>query len=292
MGSDDGITSRWQLILPKTRVSKVLKELHGSPTGGHFGAMKTLQKVHERFYWNNVRSDVEKCCRICDPCAARKGPRKRTRGRLQLYNVGAPFERIPFNILGPLPRSSDGNNILVVMDYFTKVPLQLHSDQGRNFDSAVRKRLCEILAIDKTRTTALHPQSDGILERYSRTILNSLSLLLSSNQQDWDKKLPFFLLSYRSAIHETTGYSPSQMLFGRDLRLPADLLFSQPPDTPLAPEEYIEKLQARMEEMHHLARERIGMASEKMKTRYDARATGHDLREGDKVWLWNQKRRK
>ncbi|GFU22612.1 retrovirus-related Pol polyprotein from transposon 412 [Trichonephila clavipes] len=79
------------------------------------------------------------------------------------------------------------------------------------------------------------------------------------------------------------------MLFGRDLRLPADLLFSEPSDVPLAPEEYIEKLQARMEEMHHLARERIGMASEKMKTRYDARATGHDLHEVDKVWLWNPK---
>ncbi|GFX60143.1 retrovirus-related Pol polyprotein from transposon 412 [Trichonephila clavipes] len=118
--SDDGKTFRWQLILPKTRVSTVLKELHGSPTGGHFGVMKTLQKVRERFYRNKVRSGVEKCCRICDPCAARKGPRKPTRGRLQLYNVGTPFDRKAFDILGPLPRSSDDNNILVVMDYFTK----------------------------------------------------------------------------------------------------------------------------------------------------------------------------
>ncbi|GFU87651.1 hypothetical protein TNCV_2935731 [Trichonephila clavipes] len=192
-------------------------------------------------------------------------------------------------------KHSDGNNnILVVMDYFTKwpeaypipdqeasavvevlvqhwisrfgVPLQLHSDQGRNFDSAVCKRLCEILTIDKTRTTALHPQSDGMVERFNRTILNSLSLLVSSNQQDWDKKLPFILLAYRSAVHETTGYSPSQLLFRRDLRLPADILFSWLPDAPLAPEEYIEKLQARMEEMHYLVRERIDRASEKMKT--------------------------
>ncbi|GFU08511.1 retrovirus-related Pol polyprotein from transposon 412 [Trichonephila clavipes] len=195
--------------------------------------MKTLQKVRERFYWKNVRSDVEKCCRTCDPCAARKGPRKRTRGRLQLYNGGAPFERIAFDILGPIPRSLDGNNnILVVMNYFTKwpeaypipdqeastvaevlvqhwisrfgVPLQLHSDQGRNFNSAICKRLCEILAIDKTRTTALHLQSDGMVERFNRTILNSLSLLVSNNQQDWDRKLPFFLLAYWSAVHETT----------------------------------------------------------------------------------------
>ncbi|GFW28490.1 retrovirus-related Pol polyprotein from transposon 17.6 [Trichonephila clavipes] len=67
--------------------------------------------------------------------------------------------------------------------------------------------------------------------------------------------------------------------------------FSRPKDAPLVPEEYIEKLQARMEEMNHLARERIGMDSEKM-NRYDARATGHDFREGDNVWLWNPKRRK
>ncbi|GFV07369.1 retrovirus-related Pol polyprotein from transposon 412 [Trichonephila clavipes] len=131
-----------------------------------------------------------------------------------------------------------------------------------------------------------------MVERFNRTILGSLCLLVSSNQQDWDKKLPFFLLAYRSDVHETTGYSPSQIFFGRDLRLPADILFSRTPDAPLAPEEYIEKLQARVEEMHHLARERIDMASEKMKTRYDARATGHDFHEGDKVWLWNPKRRK
>ncbi|GFT31358.1 hypothetical protein TNCV_608011 [Trichonephila clavipes] len=166
-----------------------------------------------------------------------------------------------------------------------RVPLQLHSDQGRNLDSAVCKKLCEIHAIDKTRATALHPQSDGMVERFNRTILNSLFLLVSNNGQDWDKKLPFFLLAYRTAVHETTSYPPSQMIFRRDLHLPADLLFSRPPDAPLAPEEYIKKLQARKEKIHYLARESINMASKMMKTQYD-------FHEGDKVWLWNPKCRK
>ncbi|GFY15557.1 retrovirus-related Pol polyprotein from transposon 412 [Trichonephila clavipes] len=112
---------------------RIIKEDHnikcwGCGRTGHsnwisFWCYEDLTKSYERFYWNNARSDVEKCCRTCDPCAALKGHRKLSRGRLQLYNVGAPFERIAFDILGPLPRSLDANNnILVVMDYFTKWP--------------------------------------------------------------------------------------------------------------------------------------------------------------------------
>ncbi|GFV74441.1 retrovirus-related Pol polyprotein from transposon 297 [Trichonephila clavipes] len=184
--SEDGKTFRWQLVLPRSRIPDVLKELHGSPTGGHFGVMKTLHRVRERFCWG--------------------------------------------------------------------------------------KGVCELLGIDKTKTTPLHPQSDGMVERFNRTILNNLSLMVSKNQQDWDQKVPLFLLAYRSAVHETTGYSPSQMLFGRDLRLPCDLLFGRPPDTPSSPEEYVQNLQARFEDVHNLARERINLRTEKMKTRYDTKS--------------------
>ncbi|GFT62502.1 retrovirus-related Pol polyprotein from transposon 412 [Trichonephila clavipes] len=180
--SEDGKTFRWQLVLPRSRIPEVLKELHGSPTGGHFGVMKTLHRVRERFFWGKVRADVEQWCKSCDACSARKGPKIRSRGKLHRYNVGAPFERIAFDILGPLPRTASGNKyLLVVIDYFTKwpevypipdqeaptvaeavvqhwisrygVPLQLHSDQGRNFVSAVLKGVCELLGIDKTKTT-------------------------------------------------------------------------------------------------------------------------------------------
>ncbi|GFU05306.1 retrovirus-related Pol polyprotein from transposon 412 [Trichonephila clavipes] len=131
-----------------------------------------------------------------------------------------------------------------------------------------------------------------MVERFNRTILNNLSLMVSKNQQDWDQKVPLFLLAYRSAVHETTGYSPSQMLFGRDLRLPCDLLFGRPPDTPSSPEEYVQNLQARFEDVHNLARERINLRTEKMKIRYDTKATGHQFKEGDKVWFYNPTRRK
>ncbi|GFV25607.1 retrovirus-related Pol polyprotein from transposon 412 [Trichonephila clavipes] len=168
------------------------------------------------------------------------------------------------------------------------VPLQLHSDQGRNFVSAVLKGSVNYSELTRPKTTPLHPQSDGMVERFNRTILNNLTDGLK-NQQDWDQKVPlFFLLSYRSAVHETTGYSPSQMLFGRDLRLPCDLLFGRPPIHLHRLREYVQNLQARFEDVHNLARERINLRTEKMKTRYDTKATGHQFKEGDKVWFYNR----
>ncbi|GFV46059.1 retrovirus-related Pol polyprotein from transposon 412 [Trichonephila clavipes] len=115
------------------------------------------------------------------PVQLGRGPKIRSRGKLHRYNVGAPFERIAFDILGPLPRTASGNKyLLVVMDYFTKWPeVYPIPDQeaphrsggcsaaldieiwgtsstsfrsGRNFVSAVLKGVCELLGIDKTRT--------------------------------------------------------------------------------------------------------------------------------------------
>ncbi|GFW83514.1 retrovirus-related Pol polyprotein from transposon 412 [Trichonephila clavipes] len=92
----------------------------------------------------------------CDPCAARKGPRKRTRGRLQLYNVGEPFKQIAFDILGPLPKSSDGNNILVVMGYFTKWPeAYISYSRPRGLDCCRGSSSTLELTIPGPSTTAL-----------------------------------------------------------------------------------------------------------------------------------------
>ncbi|GBM94250.1 Transposon Ty3-I Gag-Pol polyprotein, partial [Araneus ventricosus] len=271
--SDDGNSCRWQLILPKSRIPEVLRETHDSASGGHFGVMKTLSKTRERFYWGRLRADVENWCRECHACGARKGPKTRTKGRLQRYNVGAPFERMALDILGPFPVTTKGNRyVLVLMDYFTKwpeaipipdqeasivaeelvrswiscygVPMILHSDQGTNFNSALFTKLCELWGILKTRTTALHPESDGMVERFNRTILNHLSLFVSRNQTDWDTHLPLFLLAYRSAEHEVTGLTPAEMLFGRTLRLPCDILFGRPSETPSSPNEYMKNLEA------------------------------------------------
>ncbi|CAC5380887.1 unnamed protein product [Mytilus coruscus] len=80
----------------------------------------------------------------------------------------------------------------------------------------------------RDRTTALHPQSDGMIERLNRTIEDILSKFIAKDQRDWDLHLPLAMMAYRSSIHESTGYSPSMLMFGRDIELPVDLLYGQP----------------------------------------------------------------
>jgi hypothetical protein len=68
-----------------------------------------------------------------------------------------------------------------------------------------------------------------MVERYIKTV-EHLRKVVASNQSDWDAMLPLYLLAYRASTHDTTGFTPGSFLFGRELRLPSDLLFGTPPD--------------------------------------------------------------
>jgi hypothetical protein len=101
--SVDGRPKTAQVVIPRIKVKEVLTEMHGGPSGGHFGANKTLAKVRQRYYWLHSRDNVERWCRQCDICAASRGPLTRTRGLMHQYNVGAPFEGVAIHITGPFP---------------------------------------------------------------------------------------------------------------------------------------------------------------------------------------------
>ena len=300
----------------------VLQHLHDSRTGGHFGVAKTLGKVRERFFWPYCRRDVERWCKNCEQCGSRKGPQRKQRGPMKQFIVGAPLERIAFDVLGPLPVSEKGNKyLLIVGDYFTKwmeayplenqradvvaevlvkefisrfgVPMQMHSDQGRNFESAVFSGVCNLLGINKTRTTALHPESDGMVERFNRTLENQLAIFVQHHQKDWDDHVPLLMMSYRSAVHESTKQTPAKLMFGREVNLPLDLLFGRPPNEKVkSVDDYVEMLEKRLENVYEFARIRTRVASDRMKRRYDVGASDDTFKAGDLVWVYNPKRRK
>eukprot|EP00731_Ephydatia_muelleri_P029956 Em0021g479a len=98
-------------------------------------------------------------------------------------------------------------------------------DQGRNFESNLVKEICRLLEILKTRTTPYHPQSDGMIERFNRTLLSMLKRATIDAERDWDLKLPCLMMAYRTSIHETTKATPFSLMFGREVQLPIDIMF-------------------------------------------------------------------
>lgn len=310
----------FQIVVPQSKVCEILKEAHDSPIGGHFGINKTLEKVRKRFYWASCKADVEIWCKSCEVCLARKGPSDKGKSPFQIYNVGIPFERIQMDILGPLPLSNKGNRfLLVIVDCFSKwpeafplkniraksiaqvfvsqiisrfgVPLELHTDQGRSFESRLLIELSHLLGIKKTRTTPLHPQSDGQVERQHQTILDYLSKFVAENQKDWDEWIPMFLLAYRSSKHESTGISPSEVIFGKDIYLPLDLIRGVPSITKKKdPQGYFCELKENLSKVHSFVRENLEKKSSSIKCRYDRKVRKINFVEKQKVWLYNPKR--
>ena len=98
---------------------------------------------------------------------------------------------------------------VVVQEFVSRfgVPRQLHTDQGRNFEVRLFQEMCLILEIEKTRTTPLRPQSDGMVERFNRTLEAMLAKFVDDDQRDWDPYLPLLVMAYLSSVHETTGFS-------------------------------------------------------------------------------------
>jgi len=100
-------------------------------------------------------------------------------------------------------------------------PEQLHSDQGKHFESALLHEVCNILGMKKSRTSPYHPQCDGLVERYNHTFLDMLTTTTQNHQFDWEDQLPKVCMAYNTSVHASTGYT---LMFGRQARVPTDLM--------------------------------------------------------------------
>ena len=171
------------------------------------------------------------------------------------------------------------------------VPKQIHSDQGSQFESKLFRFLCDLLGIDKTRTTAYHPQSNGFIERYNRTLQSMLSKLIEGDQRNWDRALPIAMMAYGSSVHDSMGMSPARMLFGREIQL----LLGCPPDEAIQDDcniPYVIALRDQLQNVHEIVHDNMSEASQRQKRGYDHRKNFKAYETGSSVYLFEPVRKK
>ena len=312
--TEDGSSSTLQLVVPSSLKEDVLNEVHAGVSGAHLGQEKTMARLKERFYWPGQWNDVSNWCRTCPNCATRKTPSPRGKAPLGTIVAGYPMQIIAVDILGPLPQSEAGNSyILVAGDYFSRwmeaypipnqeastvskvlidqwfcrfsTPEQLHSDQGRQFESELLAEICKVLGIRKSRTTPYHPQSDGLVERFNRTLLDMLATTVKECPLQWESHLKKVCFAYNTSIQATTGFTPFSLVFGRQARIPIDVMFPTNKPEATTHSEFATALRKTLESAYELVRKKTGMGHARQKEYYDQKIHGKPFQIGDQVWL-------
>jgi len=309
-----------QLIIPRLCRNDFLERVHGGMTRGHFGVRRTVDQVQRRAYWPGWRKNIRGFCRRCVACSSyHRGQLPRT-GQLQPMLSGAPFEKLHFDLTGPHPRSRRGSVYIVTcIDAFSKwaeaflspnkeaatvarilveqvicrfgAPIAGISDRGGEVDGQVMREVCRLLDIDKLRTTAYKPSTNGVVERFHATLNALIGRVIDDSQRDWDTLLPYVMAAYRASRHESTGFTPNALNLGREVRAPVDLVFGTP-ETPLRAsyQSYVDELHDKMQYAYATVREQLNVVAEREKRRYDLRAKPHRFRVGD--WVYYFKPRK
>ena len=289
---------RKRAVVPTSLQQQLIRENHGGRFGGHFSGLRTYAKMALCWWWDRMYSDIMEFCKVCPECVTVSGVGRRHKPPLHPIPVSRPFQILGVDLM-ELPKTSSGNRYVVVFqDMFTKwpfvfpvpdqqsvrivkflaeqvipfcgVPEALLSDRGANLLSHLMLDVCETLGIKKLNTTAYHPQCDGMVERFNRT----LKAMLRKHSQDfgkqWDRYLPGLLWAYRNMPHESTREKPSYLLFGFDCRSPSEACLLPPSSVePTNLDDYREELALSLRSARDLAAKSIQTAQKKYKKYYD-----------------------
>jgi transposase InsO family protein len=235
-----------RLLLPSPFWEAVIDRAHKEV--GHMAVTKTLDRVREAYVWPGMKRDIKERLARCTTCQAHRTDVDRVpMGTMPIANY--PTQMVSVDLIGPMPVGDSGNRYcLNVLDHcsgwvesiplpnkesktiekaFAKffvsrhgIPEVLLSDNGREFTARDFELYLEELGVQHRLTTPYHPQANGKVERFHRTLKQTLAKLVRNNPTAWESKLPEALLAYRVAISASTGYSPFYLMYGRQPRLP------------------------------------------------------------------------
>jgi Integrase zinc binding domain/Integrase core domain len=288
-------------VIRKYEFEGLMFMMHNHELSAHFGIKATQDKIREKYYWKNMAKDIEIYVKSCDSCQRRGKPIGKN--ELHPIKVREPFYQIGIDFVGPLPVTESGNKyIIVAMDYFTKwpeakavktdnakevaifiyediicrhgCPQKILSDRGTHFNNKMIEELMNKFEIKHRFSTSYHPKTNGLVERFNKTLCESLAKLGGNN--NWDNKIAPVLFAYRNKRQESTKLKPFYLTYGREARMPTD--------NNNIPEERINQLIEELPRIRNQAHEEINKSQIKQKKYHDNKNKRKELFQiGDKI---------
>ena len=240
----------------------------------HPGIRASQRLVTDRFVWPSINTDVRKWARTCLKCQRCKIHRH-TRAPLGTFSTpDARFDHVHIDLVGPLPPSEGYTYLLTCIDRFTRwpaaiplkditaesvarafvanwvalygVPSTITTDRGSQFESKLFRSLTDLLGSKRTRTTAYHPASNGLVERFHRQL--KASLKAHSNAR-WTETLPLVMLGIRTTVKFDLGCCASELVYGTTIRLPGQFVAPSQTSSCADLSDYVDRLKQQMQDL-------------------------------------------
>ena len=293
--------------------TRILRELHDAPTGGHLGRDKTMEQVKRRFYWPGMDKTIAEYVSTCDSCQRNKPSTQAPMGPMQALPIPTrPWQQVSMDLITQLPRSRGGHDAIVVfVDKLTKMvhyaatttsvtapqlatlfldrvfrlhglPDSILSDRDPRFTAHFWQSFWKQLGTTLTMSTAYHPQTDGQTERANRTLEEMLRAYVQHHQRDWDDHLSVLEFAANNSVQASTGYTPFYLNYGQEVSQPLDhaLQLLRPTNNPDADQRI-----RRLKEDLQRARTNIEAAQKRQAKYVDQRRRDVQLQAGDLVLL-------
>jgi len=317
-----------QLIIPKSLRERVLTLEHHATVAAHPGMNRMYYTMRKAYYWPSMVTYIHTTITKCTTCAQNRLALRRHTTPSTLFPATEPLTELSVDIFGPIPASKKGNRfILVIIDRFAKRtkcvalrritamsvasaiieawvsaygPLdRILSDQGPQFMTIFFIAVMKMLGIETVRTTAYHPQTNGKVERYNRTMATQLRQYVADDPSRWDELLPVITMAYHSQQHRSTGIAPFELVIPR--RIPNLTVRNFPPGSPLtkkgtlndgSPLACKREFMARLRKQIPIVVEALRKTQQRYKCNFDHRVATRnaDVKIGDYVYTTNRDR--
>ncbi|BHF57856.1 hypothetical protein SprV_0100080200 [Sparganum proliferum] len=252
-------------VVPSEMRRDVFATLHNL---AHPGIRSTQRLVSERFVWPSMNTDIRQWTRSCLACQKAKVGRHNKAPIGTFLAPDARFAHVHIDLVGPFPTSRCCNYLLTAIDRFTRwptatpipnitadsvahaflehwishygIPSTITTDRGQQFESRLFSNLTDLLGCSRIRTTAYHPSSNGLVERFHRQL--KASLRAHDNPCHWSEHLPLVMLGIRTALKPDLDCSAAELVYGTTLRIPGDFFGSSQRSADLDPSDYVQRL--------------------------------------------------